>query len=286
MEILQLMYFCAAAETENFAEAGKRLSVPAASISQSVRRLEKELGVTLFNRQANAVELNERGRAFYIKAKSGLDILSDAKNKVCDDIVEGTVKLLVITDAEIVNRAVAEFCKRYDNVTFKIDHEKRDHYDKYDLIITDNFSFNEAYSRNRGFEDEIVLAVSKDHPLASKENINPSDLQNEKLIVFNEGSGMLTIAKRICANAGFSPKICVQCDDEYSVARYVEMNVGVAFVAKKAFENLLSETVILKNVDSVTRTTVVCYNKYKYMTKAVRLFFDTFLKIANEKGAF
>ncbi len=283
MEILQLTYFCAAAETENFAEAGKRLGVPAASVSQSVRRLEKELGVTLFNRQANAVELNERGRAFYIKAKSGLDILSDAKNKVCDDIVEGTVRLLVVTNAEAVNRAVSEISREYKNVTFKIDHEKRDHYDKYDLIITDNFSFNEAYSRHRGFEDEIVLAVNKEHPLASRNNIKPIDIQNEKLIVFNEGSGMLTLAKRICANAGFSPKISVQCDDEYSVAKYVEMNVGVAFVAKKAFENLLSDNVILKKVDNVKRATVICYNKYKYMTKAARLFVDTFLKIADEK---
>ncbi|MBQ5746639.1 MAG: LysR family transcriptional regulator [Clostridia bacterium] len=283
MEILQLMYFCAAAETENFAEAGKRQGVPAASVSQSVRRLEKELGVTLFNRQANSVELNERGRAFYIKAKSGLDILADAKNKVCDDIVEGAIKLLVITNTEAVNRAVAEFCTKYKNVTFKIDHEKKDHYDKYDLIITDNFPFNEAYSRNRGFEDEIVLAVNKEHPLALEKNIKPLDLQNEKFILFNEGSGMLTLAKRICAYAGFSPKICVQCDDEYSVARCVEMNVGVAFVPKKAFENLLSDKVILKKVDDVTRATVICYNKYKYMTKAVRLFLDTFLEIANGK---
>lgn len=44
MELLQLVYFCSAAETENFAEAAKKCGVPAASISHSVKRLETELG--------------------------------------------------------------------------------------------------------------------------------------------------------------------------------------------------------------------------------------------------
>ena len=84
MEILQLQYFCTAAETENFAEAGSLMNVPASSISQSVRRLEKELGVDLFDRKANSIELNQRGRAFYIQTKSGLNMLRDAKTKAMD----------------------------------------------------------------------------------------------------------------------------------------------------------------------------------------------------------
>ena len=70
MEILQLLYFCSAAETENFAQTAKVYGVPATSISQSVRRLEKELEVTLFDRVANGVKLNERGKVFYAKQKN------------------------------------------------------------------------------------------------------------------------------------------------------------------------------------------------------------------------
>lgn len=282
MELLQLLYFCTAAETENFAEAGKLLNVPAASISQSVRRLEKELGVILFNRQANAVELNERGRSFYIKAKSGLDILSDARKKVSEDIIEGTIKLLVISNIEEVNIAIAEFCRVYKNVSFKIDRVAIDHYDKYDLIITDNFAYNESYLRKVIINDDIVLAINRKHPLAKKENLTVKDIQNERLVLFNDGSGMLVFAKRICSGADFAPKGCIQCDDEYSVAKYVEMNLGIAFVAEKSYSKIFSDNVVLKSISDEKRPTVVCYNRHKYMTKAVQLFLDTLVKMTKD----
>ena len=85
MELLQLIYFCTAAETESFVQAAKKCGVPAASISHSVKRLENELQLPLFDRQANSVSLNERGKAFYLKVRSSLDMLSDAKKETGDD---------------------------------------------------------------------------------------------------------------------------------------------------------------------------------------------------------
>lgn len=49
MELLQLKYFCDAAETENFSKTAKKYLVPTSNISQSIKRLERELGVELFD---------------------------------------------------------------------------------------------------------------------------------------------------------------------------------------------------------------------------------------------
>ena len=65
MELLQLKYFCDAAETENFSLTAKKFEVPPSGISQTVKRLEEELGTELFIRGANRVSLNEQGRIFY-----------------------------------------------------------------------------------------------------------------------------------------------------------------------------------------------------------------------------
>ena len=91
MELLQLKYFCSAAETENFSLAAKEHNVPPSSISHSIKRLETEMGVTLFDRSANGVKLNERGKTLYMGAKSSLDLLSDTKKKVCDEEMEGSI---------------------------------------------------------------------------------------------------------------------------------------------------------------------------------------------------
>ena len=65
MELLQLAYFCDAAITQNFSKTAEKYSVPTSNISQSIRRLEKELSVTLFDRTANRVSLNKEGLLFY-----------------------------------------------------------------------------------------------------------------------------------------------------------------------------------------------------------------------------
>ncbi len=274
MEILQLQYFCFAAESESFAETAKKFGVPSSSVSQSIKRLESELGVSLFDRRANRIELNECGRAFYSKAKSGLDMLGEAKNKVLSDEVEGKIKLLVIANKGRVNRAIVKFCKKYPKVSFKIDSTKKDIYDKYDIIITDDFSFNEAYLRKRFIREKIKLALNKNHPLLDKENLCAKDIQNENFIIYQEGTAQSILAKRVCAQEGFVPKVLIQSDDINSLAEYVENGLGVALVPEIEFKDVFSENVILRDITDITRDTVVCYNYKRYMTKAVRLFIE------------
>ena len=60
MELLQLMYFCDAAEEENFSHTAQKYQVPPSNISQSVKRLEAELGVKLFDRSANRIRRQRR----------------------------------------------------------------------------------------------------------------------------------------------------------------------------------------------------------------------------------
>ena len=55
MELLQLKYFCDAAETENFSKTAEKYLVPTSNISQSIKRLEKELDTELFEHRANRI---------------------------------------------------------------------------------------------------------------------------------------------------------------------------------------------------------------------------------------
>jgi len=64
MELLQLKYFCDAAETQNYSKTAKKFYVPTSNISQSVKRLERELGVELFEHRANRIVLAESGKRF------------------------------------------------------------------------------------------------------------------------------------------------------------------------------------------------------------------------------
>ena len=78
MELLQLKYFCDAAETENFSKTAEKYLVPTSNISQSIKRLEKELDTELFEHRANRIRLNEDGRQFYSDVSKALILLENA----------------------------------------------------------------------------------------------------------------------------------------------------------------------------------------------------------------
>ena len=124
MELLQLKYFCDAAITENFSITAKKYGLPTSAISQTIKRLENELGVKLFDRNANKVTLNEQGELFYNKVNSALNIFEDAKKQVCEsnDEIPDNITLLIRTNRRVVTKAIERYKVKYPNVNFIIKH--------------------------------------------------------------------------------------------------------------------------------------------------------------------
>ena len=96
MELLQLKYFCDAAESENFSKTAKKFGVPASNISQSIHRLEKEFGITFFDRTANRIKLNRQGKIFYEDTRKALLLLEGVKEKI--DIGSKIVDMITVGD--------------------------------------------------------------------------------------------------------------------------------------------------------------------------------------------
>ena len=82
MEILQLKYFISAAELSSFTGAAKKYGVPVSDISQTIKRLERELETQLFTRSANRVSLSAQGRVFLEGARCALSELDRACTRV------------------------------------------------------------------------------------------------------------------------------------------------------------------------------------------------------------
>lgn len=286
MELLQLLYFCSAAETENFSLAAKEHNVPPSSISHSIKRLETEMGVTLFDRSANGVKLNERGKTLYMGAKSSLDMLSDTKKKVCDEEMEGSINLLVESSRGIVNDAIKAFRNEYKNISFFIDHDIGVNWEKYDLIITDNFPFRKNYKTYSVIKDEMVVAMSKNHPLAKKEAIYLNDLENERLITTDNESALCTLTRWICGDGEFEPNFVIQSDDPYYLMQYIGMGLGIGIIPSISWKSLISDDICIRKIEDLRKgrhrkSTLVCYNTQKYMTKLTKSFLDMLIEVKN-----
>lgn len=283
MELLQLTYFCSAAETENFSKTAKTFSVPTSNISQSVHRLEDELGITLFDRTSNRVALNEHGKLFYSNIKSALTLINDAKLSLCDnkDIV-GEIKILAETNRHIVTETIELFQNSYSDVLFFINHSSDNILEKYDLIVSDRIIEQKNFKKYLLVVDNILLAMKKSNPLAKKQKITIKDLENEKFITMSNQSGLFKLTNKICNAEGFVPNIIIQSDDPYYIRKYIEMGLGISFVPSLSWKGTFSENVEYRQLVNEKRYTYVYLNTQKHSSKATNLFLEALLTTAKE----
>ena len=274
MDLLQLKYFCDSAENQNFSQTARKYQVPPSGVSQSVKRLENELGTPLFDRKNNKVNLNRTGERFYARVKQALSLLDSAVCEAQDEILAGReeIKLLVYTNRQLVTRVIGEFKRRNPNVSFLIHHKPDDVKDTYDLVISDDLSFARDYDPELFLSERIVLATSKEHVLANRQRILPEELANEGFIFMDEGSSLSRHAQKICREFGFEPHVVIRTDDPSLIRNYVSLGLGVAFVPEFSWKNLFDETVAIRSLGEYCRDTYLFWKKDAYHTRTVRLF--------------
>jgi LysR family hydrogen peroxide-inducible transcriptional activator len=84
MELHQLRYFCAIADTGSFSRAARQTFVSQPALSQQIAKLEDELGTRLFDRLGRSVTLTEIGKSFLPRIRAVLRDLESARNDVVE----------------------------------------------------------------------------------------------------------------------------------------------------------------------------------------------------------
>lgn len=275
MEFLQLKYFLSAAETENFSHTAARFYVPPSTVSASVKKLEQELGVSLFDRKANHIFLNEKGRIF----RECVAGIFQSLDKTCehlrsvDDFTGGKITMLVRTNRRLINTIISDFKSFYPNVSFILDFKEEREAKVYDLIITDQTIHRSDFEAVPLLREEICLAVHRTHPLAAKTRVKLEELSGEHFICLSKGSRLRSLTETLCKEALFTPDIAIECDDTYYVREYIRMQMGVSFVPTFSWAGQLSEEICLIPIEAgIFRESTVYRNLSS--SAAASAFFD------------
>lgn len=138
MEMLQLRYFYESAISESFSKTAKKYMVPVSSVSASIKRLEKEVGVELFNRNGNRIELNENGKRLLATVSNTLTQLEVTVDAISRQTTEGeTITILARCGRESLAYWTTMFYRMYPSVSFKMTFEDiPENYGKYDIIVS------------------------------------------------------------------------------------------------------------------------------------------------------
>ncbi|MBR6765850.1 MAG: LysR family transcriptional regulator [Clostridia bacterium] len=272
MDILQLKYFCHAAETENFSHTAQYFCVPASNISQMIKRLEQELRSELFYRTSNTIRLNENGKVFYEYAQKALRLLDEGKTAVNEnEDITGEIKLLILTNRRTVTCIIEKFKAKYPKVNFIIKHTQNSG-DDFDLLVSDVADSN--LEKTLLVKEKIAIAMNKENPLCKKEKFDISDYKNERFIVMQQSSSLSRYTRMLCHMGGFEPNVAIETDDPFYVRKYVEMGLGVALVPMISWEGLFSDNIECKIVEGMTRSTYLWWHSDRNIKRCVKLFLD------------
>ena len=219
MELLQIKYFIDAAETESFSKTANKFGVPPSGVSQSIKRLEKELDLPLFERSANRIFLNKKGRAFYTKVKEAMLLLESAAAETRDDGQSGKIKICVNCNKRVVIKTIEKFCKLYPNADINTRYNIFTDYDKFDLIVSSVPPISPDFTKEPIIKERLCLAVNKDSPIAGVERLDAALLANENFITMGENSNLYNLTQLICSNIGFDPHLSILVDDPMHVIK-------------------------------------------------------------------
>lgn len=228
MELLQLKYFYESAKTESFAKTAEKHMVPTSSVSASVKRLETELGIKLFDRSCNRITLNDNGKKFQQSLCTIFDELDRAVEKISfvpEDDRE--IKMLVRATRSRITDYIIEYTQKHPQITFKtvFDFSETD-FEKYDIIIDEK---TDAYPEHESFElysNRVHIKASAKNPLCNKK-LTLKQLCNQSFISWGEQSNMHRILINACTRAGFTPRVSVHSNDIECNDKMILSDIGI-----------------------------------------------------------
>lgn len=254
MEILQLKYFSHAAKSENFSHTAQQFMVPTSSISASIKKLENEIGVKLFDRTANKIKLNEYGKILLQTVDKSEKLFKKAKADILDlsQTPFGELNMLILTNRQKATEAIAEFKVKYPKISFNIRHQGQicqSSINEYDIIITDQNITTDYFNQKFWLHEEVFLAVHKDNQLSKKNSVSTDELKYEKFICMPKGSSLRHCLDMFMQQRDLNPEIVIECDDPQYIRNYLEMGLGVTFFPAISWKNQISSNIKLLRID-------------------------------------
>jgi DNA-binding transcriptional LysR family regulator len=242
LELRHLRYFVALAEELHFGRAARRLSITQPPLSLSIRSLEDELCVQLFERNSRRVRLTPAGEAFFARAR---DVLAHAESsrQLARAVAGGRAgRLQIGYSASLACLGLLERSRAFADANADIEvfvREQRSSEQVDSLrsgsldvgFVASTIDTSGLASRPLG-SDVFAVCMPTAQALAGSGRIDVATLRDRPFVLHaHEGSGgHRAQALAICATVGFVPKVSATAAQTLGVIRLVAAGFGVALV--------------------------------------------------------
>ena len=240
MNLRDLRYFIALAETRHFGRAAETCFVSQPTLSTQLKKLEEELGVTLFERAPRNILLTPAGEQILRHAKLALSHVSTMQEiaKHTKDPESASIRLGIFPTLApyLLPHVVPKLRKRFPNLELLLIEEKteilihqlRD--GRIDAAILAEPLVEEQFESMHLFTEPFVLALPENHPLSKQRTLGLGELEQQHLLLLEDGHCLRDQALEVCALSGASEKEGFRATSLETLRQMVAAGVGITLL--------------------------------------------------------
>jgi LysR family hydrogen peroxide-inducible transcriptional activator len=246
MNLKDLKYLVALADTGHFGKAAERTFVSQPTLSAQLKKLEEYLGVKLVERQPKNVQLTEVGKQIVVRARRMLDegdeIVALARSNT--DPFAGKLKVALIPTIGpyLLPRVMQKIRKSmphlglmlYEYQTEALLKRLRD--GEIDLGIMALPSLQDGMESRKLYEENFTVALPTNHPLAAKSSIKVQDLKGHTLLLLEDGHCLRDQALEVCSRVDVKEAEDFRATSLETLRQMVVAGLGITLLPEMAVE--------------------------------------------------
>ncbi|WP_304152825.1 LysR family transcriptional regulator [Megamonas hypermegale] len=282
--------FCKVIELASFSKVARKIGYSQSAVSQTIKSLEKELGVILIDRKKDGITLTSDGKEFlpYLEAIYSAECALEQKHKEITGLENSIIRLGTFTSVSrnILPQLMKQFKKIYPNVNFILKQGEYTSIQKWVQTNSVDFGFVNSNAVSGIdvevlYEDEMLAVLPPNHPLAQNEIISLAQLAKEPFILLDEGD--YSVIMNAFQKLHLSPQIEYEVYDDYSILAMVRQGLGVSAMYGLVLNGLEKGLQIRPIREKPTRPVALAWQNKNTMSLASRRFMEFIQKFFAQK---
>lgn len=279
MDLLHLEHFLAVVNEGTFTRAAERLGRTQPAISQSIRRLEEEIGSPLFARDVHEITLTESGRVLADYARRLLAMRDDALRHVSElrTLKAGRLTIAAHESAAVylLPGPLRTYLQKFPNIRVGIQRSQLSEIPRLVMdrevdvgFVKDEPAFHELHWVDV-HADEMVCIASPRHPLVSRDVVSVKDLGAERFVIHHQCSATTDWILRLFEQHGSRCRVVAELWSFENVKSFVREEVGLAIVPAITVRQELADGVLARVPVAeivMPRRTLMVYRDQGYLS--------------------
>ena len=233
-------------ETGNYTRAAEQLALTQPAVSQHIKQIEKELGITLFVRSGGKIRPTPEGELVIQYAERVVSLYDNLQQALVDrkrNVSRLRVGVTHTSESNIVTEVLAKYAEQNDNVSITIQTDTINNLYamlktyKIDIAIVEGAVTDPSISAIKLDTDYLVCAVSNENPLAKKSTVTLEELKQERMILRLPNSGTRNLFRAHLASRNISIddfNVTLEVDNIATIKDLIRRNYGVSILPRSA----------------------------------------------------